>query len=117
MSKTLFCYVCKTPVTVQDGRAIAKLCPEHDNDENRKTMIETPIRQLLSIQNEGLQIMLKDSQEATQADLSSVLKAIEDLKQQISELPTETTIIKEVVAEPASDTLAGGTVNEFGEII
>ena len=117
MAKTLFCYVCKAPVTVQDDRAIAKLCPEHDNDANRKAMIETPIRQLLSIQNEGLQILLKEGQEATQTDMAAVIQVIADLKDQIAALPTETTIIKEVVTEPAPDTLAGGTVNEFGEII
>ena len=117
MAKTLFCFVCKQPVTVQDDRAIAKLCPDHDNDENRKDMIETPIRQLLSIQNEGLQILLKEGQETTQVDIATILKALADLKDQVAALPTETTIIKEVVTESAPDTLAGGTVNEFGVII
>jgi hypothetical protein len=117
MAKQLFCFICKQPITVQDDRAIAKLCPEHDNDENRKAMVETPIRQLLSIQNEGLQILLKEGQETTQSDIATVLKAIADLKAQLDNLPTETTIIKEVVSEPAPNTLAGGTVNEFGEII
>lgn len=114
MAKTIFCFICKKPVKVKDDRAIAKLCPEHDNKANKETMVNTPIRQLLAIQDEGLQLMLKNNQDATKLDMNSVLTAIEDIKAQIAALPTETTIVEKPVTD---STLAGNSVNEFGEII
>ena len=114
MHKSIFCFICKKPVEVSDGRAIAKLCEEHDKPKNRKKMHETPTRQVLGIQDEGLQLLVKNTQIETQTDMDSILKAISDLKIKIDSLPTETTIIQ----EPAPDTsMTSGEVNEFGEVI
>lgn len=113
MAKTIFCFISKEPVEVQDDRAIAKLCPEHDTPENRKLMLETPIRQLLAIQDEGLRLLMESKQDSTQIELDSILKAIADLKAQIDALPAETTIVQETAPAP----LESGTVNEWGEII
>lgn len=114
MAKDVFCFICKKPVEVQDNRAIAKLCPEHDTPENRETMVGTPVRQLLGIQDEGLQLMLQSTDDATKADIATITQAIEDLKVQIENLPKETTTTTET-SQP--NTLQAGDVNEFGEII
>ena len=114
MHKSIFCFICKKSVEVNDGKAIAKLCEEHDTPENRKTMVETPVRQLLGIQDEGLQLLVKNTQLETKTDMDDILKAIADLKTRIDGLPTETTIIQ----EPTPTTnLNSGEVNEFGEVI
>ena len=114
MHKSIFCFICKKPVEVSDGRAIAKLCEEHDTPENRETMLNTPTRQLLGIQDEGLQILLKASQLETKTDMDDILKAISDLKARIAGLPTEPTIIEQPV--PTTN-LNSGEVNDFGEVI
>ena len=75
MHKSIFCFICKKPVEVNDGRAIAKLCTEHDTPENRETMVNTPTRQLLGIQDEGLQLLVKNTQIETQTDMDDILKA------------------------------------------
>jgi len=115
MHKTLFCFICKKATEVSDGRAIAKLCAEHDTPENRELMVNTPVRQLLGIQDEGLQLLVEANKLETNTNMDDVLKAIADIKTQIAALPTETTIIKEPA--PSPEPLKGGTVNEFGEII
>jgi hypothetical protein len=116
MSKDVYCFICKKPVEVQDDRAIAKLCDEHDTPQNREDMVNTPTRQLLGIQNEGLQILVEDNKSATNISMDEILKAISDIKNQIANLPTETTIIKEVESTPSTN-LNSGEVNEWGEIV
>ena len=113
MHKSIFCFICKKSVEVNDGKAIAKLCEEHDTPENREDMLNTPTRQLLGIQDEGLQLLVKNTQIETQTDMDSILKAISDLKVRIDALPTETTIIQ----EPAPTNMQSGEVNDWGEII
>ena len=77
-------------------------------------MLNTPTKQLLGIQDEGLQLLVEANKLETNTNMDEVLKAISDIKAQIAELPTETTIIK----EPAQDTAsASGEVNEWGEVI
>lgn len=113
MHKSIFCFICKKPVEVNDGRAIAKLCPEHATEENRETMLNTPTRQLLGIQDEGLQLLVEANKLETNINMDDVLKAIADIKAQIAALPTEPIIVE----KPAENTIIGGQVNEFGEII
>ena len=112
MAKTIFCFICKKPIDVEDSRAIAKCCPEHDNDTNRQKMLETPTRQLLGIQDEGLQLLVKENQDGNVQDLEDIHAALDALKVQIAALPTEAT-----TPTPVENTLQGGVVNEFGEII
>jgi hypothetical protein len=118
MAKDVFCFICKKPVEVQDERAIAKLCDEHDTPQNREDMVNTPTRQLLGIQNEGLQILVESNKDATNISMDEILKAISDIKNQLDNLPTTETIIKEVESAPApTNKLSSGDVNEFGEVI
>lgn len=113
MAKSLFCFIGKEQVDVQDDRAIAKLCPEHDTEENRKLMLETPIRQLLAIQDEGLRLLVEDNKDTTAIDINSINKKLEDIKAQIEALPTEV-----LAPQESAPTIAtGGQVNEWGEII
>ena len=115
MAKTLFCFVCKKAIEVKDDRAIAKLCPEHDTPENKEEMIKTPIRQLLGIQDEGLKMLVANTQEMNKADLNDLYTLIKQLQEQIANLPTETTIVKETIAPaPIADKTI---VNEYGELI
>ena len=115
MHKTIFCFICKKSIEVNDGRAIAKLCPEHDTEENRETMVNTPTRQLLGIQDEGLQLLVEANKLETNTNMDDILKAMADIKAQIAALPTEPTIIQEPT--PTDTNIQSGNVNEFGEII
>lgn len=115
MSKTVFCYVCKKPVEVQDDRAIAKLCSEHDNDSNRQAMVNTPIKQLLSLQNDGLKLYvegsLKTVEDGTKENFQTIMNMIKALQDQIANLP------KETEQSTNTESLGVKTVNEYGEII
>lgn len=51
MSKLIPCFICRKLVEVQDDKAIAKLCPDHNTQENREIMGKTPISKLLEILN------------------------------------------------------------------
>ena len=125
MAKILYCFKSLQPVEVQDSRAIAKLHPDYDTQENREEMLNTPIKQLLARQAEGLQKALSESDDATKEDIAKILATLSDLQTQITNIPapTETTIIKEVESStpaPAptqENTLQSGEVNEYGEII
>ncbi len=120
MAKILYCFKSLQPVEVQDSRAIAKLHPDYDTPENREKMVNTPIRQLLARQAEGLQKALSQSEDATKADIDKILLTLSDLQKQITDIPAPTTIIKEVESSTPStteNTLQGGDVNEYGEVI
>ena len=112
MAKILYCFISLKPVEVQDSRAIAKLHPDYDTPENREIMINTPVRQLLARQAEGLQKALSESNAATKIDIDKILASLADLQNQITNVPapTETTPTQE-------GTLSDGNVNEYGEII
>ena len=114
MSKTVPCFICRVPVVTQSDQAIAKLCPEHDTEENRKKMSETPIRQLQNIQIEGVRAEARDG-------IKDVLTYLDGLKQQINNLEASLKNKAEVsdipTKSPTPPTTSTGNVNEFGEII
>jgi len=112
MAKILYCFISLQPVEVQDDRAIAKLHPDFDTPENREIMLNTPIRQLLAKQAEGLQKALGESNDATKADIDKILNTLSDLQNQITNIPAQT-----VESSTPDSGLSSGTVNEYGEII
>lgn len=116
MSKTIFCFIGKEPVEVQDEKALAKLCPEHDTPENREIMLNTPVKQLLAIQNEGLKLYLENSlnnvENTTKTDIQLMMTMLKTLQEQVTNLSKENTT---EVSQPTISNI--GTVNEYGEII
>jgi len=111
MAKILYCFISLQPVEVQDDRAIAKLHPDFDTPENREIMINTPTKQLLSRQAEGLQKALSENQDATKADIDKILNTISDLQNQFNNMPAQ------ITETTTPNTLSEGQVNEFGEVI
>ena len=115
MAKTIFCFIGKEPVEVQEDKAIAKLCPEHDTPENRELMLNTPVKQLLAFQTQALKEHLEKSltniETTTKTDIQLIMDMLKTLQEQVSNLPKETS----TTAQPTVS--ESGTINEYGEII
>lgn len=114
MSKILYCFKSLKPIEVQDDRAIAKLHPDYDTPENREEMLNTPVKQLLARQTEGLQKALSQNTEATKTEIQQILESLTALKEQVDALNKQDNT--ERVLDEVKDTNKI-QVNEFGEIV
>lgn len=114
MNKTIPCFICRVACKVEDELAIAKLCDEHDTPENRETMQNTPVHQLMNIIDEGIKLEVDKNKEATQKEIDKLKSQIFKLEQQLKNQPTEK-FIQRVTEESSKPTT--GNVNKYGEII
>ena len=116
MSKQIPCFICKILVAVQDERAIAKLCSEHDTPENRQLLANTPIHQLLRVLNEGVQAEVEEVKEQLTNENSALSTEISNLRNQLDRIEDRLKS-QDTAEQPATETDGGVTVNEYGEVV
>jgi len=114
MAKQIPCFVCGKLVEVTDERAIAKLCPEHDTVENRDTMRNTPVHQLLRRLNDSVQQQV----EQVAGEVGTTNARYEEIRQELILLQEKIDGLESApiatVEEPVKEAMK---VNEFGEIV